>query len=255
MSNASAIAVDEGSSVRSGSQSRSIDCMVRVAAALSNPFEFLDPERASVGPMLGADVLALSRSPAFRGPMSRALLTTHALDGYTLKPDLFERLASTPMGRWTLLVLCSPRQELYALARLLSGAILHRRVLGVIMKADRVRMAEALGEEGFLLAEREAAVLYRPLAGLDSQSMAQSAMTAAGSEPNRSPVFLFGLAALHRLASFSMPELSKVLTLRFPAGAFEPSMAGAVAAPTLVHLDLVMKLVARRMPSWQAFIA
>ncbi len=228
---------------------------MRIAAALSNPLEFLDPERASVGPMPGTAVMALAENHAFRGPLSRALLSTHAIEGYALKPDLFERLAATPMGRWTLLVLSAPREEIYTLARLLSGAILHRRVLSMIMKADRLRMAEALGAEGFLLAEREATVLYRPMAGLDSQSLSQNAMIAAGSDPTRSPVFLFGLTALHRLASFSVPEVAKILTLRFPAGAFEPTMAGAVAAPTLVHLDLVMKLVARRMPTWQAFIA
>jgi hypothetical protein len=225
-----------------------------LAAALADPFAFLDPSRQSLQPLTSAEVNVLAAAPGFRRPIARAIASVQGLASPSVVGDIHQRLATSPPAQLVVAALAAPRTDLHGLATLLAGAVLHKRVLALVLKQDRQRLAATLGPEGFMMAEREAVVLYRPLAGLDARTLATDVLLEPSTPPDPPAVVLFGLSVLARLIEMAEPQLHRLFRLRLPTAALTPAMIDAVATPTSVHLDLAIRLVSRRLPSWQVRI-
>lgn len=228
--------------------------LAQLAAALADPFAFLDPARHSLPPLTSAETNALAKAPGFRRPIARAVASAQGLTSPALVGDVHQRESLSPAAQLVVAALAAPRADLHGLAMLLAGAVLHKRVLALVLKQDRQRLAAALGPEAFMMAEREAVLLYRPLAGLDARTLSTDVFLEAPKPPHLPAAVLFGLAILSRLIEAAEPQLHRLFQLRLPPAASAPAMTDAVALPTSVHLDLAIRLVSRRMPSWQVLI-
>ncbi|WP_181705356.1 hypothetical protein [Chthonobacter rhizosphaerae] len=221
--------------------------LARLAACLADPLTFLAPDRVTLGPLDAADLGAIGRDPAFRGPLSKALARAAGLDEVPLGPLLLARFGELPGERLAFAFVTARPADLDAAARLLAAAVLHRRVLAMVLKADRLAVAAALGPDAFTVAVREAPLLYAPLAALDRGP-------SPGGADGLAPAVV-GLAAAARVVAAAAPDLTALFRLRLPEAAVSGAAGQAVGDAEPLHVELAAKLMARRMPSWQAIFA
>ena len=229
---------------------------MRLAAALAavvvRPLDHLDGSATRM-PGLSAETLSrVSAHPAFRAPINRAVSRELRLGGIDLGRDVVERLRSSPFTRLAALIVSQPMARLREAATLVAAAILHRRVVGLVLRSDRERSRMILGETAFRIAIQEAPLLHAPLAELDAGSDGAAALARTLTpDESRSEVVAFGARVLGRFVITKEPALRHVFDARWPAAIAAGGPGGALPEVACEH---ILRLLRRRLDSWAAII-
>lgn len=224
----------------------SLEAAVRLAHVLCRPLDHCADAMLPTLPLPPSELRALAAHPAFHGPVNRAVAEAQGIGRIGLDGDVLARLSDRPLGRLALLVVTEPAARVETAARLLAAAVLHKRLAGLVFKADRQRAREVLGEAGFTLATSEAAVMHARLAELDAVPAQRSDIAALESAE---AVLRFGYALLERTVATVEPQLAAFFRIRFGSFAGEP-----VGTVTAAHGEQILKLLRRSVASWQARI-
>ncbi|MEJ1160534.1 hypothetical protein [Prosthecomicrobium sp. N25] len=231
---------------------RRLDLLARLAHAVLRPADRAHPDRLApafgTGTMTAGSLAALLAVPAFRGPVNRALAAALDLDQLPIGPGLLARIDAAPATRAAILLVTADGQSLAGAARALAAAVLHRRIAGMVLKAERSRAAAILGEAGFAVAVHEAPVLH---AGLGALAGSADVLAGDPADPETSArMDRYGLACVGRYVEAVEPELLPLLLLRVrPASGYDPERLG-IAAMANTHVEQVVRLMRRRRPAW-----
>lgn len=225
------------------------DLLVRLAGSLARPIDLADDRHLGLEPLSGPEIRALAGHPAFRGPVNRCMARAFGFDVLPFDRATLDRLNGKPAGRLAVLLVSEPRPALLEAAILVAAAILHKRVVGVVMKGDREKIRGVLGPAAFSVATQEAALLHPGLADLDG-GVAFGRILAADEAGARDLLAAFGLAALARFLDAAEPGLSPIFARRLA----EPPDPASVRAAKPSHVDGIVKLLRRRLPAWSAII-
>lgn len=231
---------------------RAMRLAAALAAVIVRPLDHLDGTAIR---MAGAPAEALSRiarHPAFRAPVNRAVSRELRFGGIDLGRDIVERLRSSPFTRLSALLVSQPMASLREAATLVAAAILHGRVVGLVLRADRERSRAILGETGFRVAIQEAPLLHAPLADLDTGSSGAAALSRTlAVEDSRTEVAAFGAGVLGRFVATREPALRELFEARWPAGVAAGTFGGPLPDVACEH---ILRLLRRRLDSWAAII-
>jgi hypothetical protein len=238
-----------------GLELRTMDLAARLASVVARPLDLLDGALGGLEPLSAAETRAIAAHPAFRVPFNRAIASTLRLSEIAIDREHLQRLAQSPRSRLATL-LVSQKMDLVERAALhLAAAIVHRRVLKLTLKAERARIKQVLGEDGYLVATREAPLLHAVLAELDSGSVDAMIVESATAPAEARPRLIgLGLRALCGFVERVEPPLSGMMALRAePALNAEPGRR-APDAVNDTHCDHIVRLVRRRVQPWAAII-
>lgn len=238
--------------VSTGVEARSLRLVGALASVIARPLDHLDPSAIDLPPIPGADLSRLGAHPAFRTPFNRALSRDLRLGEAPLDAAFVARLSSSPHVRLSALVATQPLARVREAALLLAAVILHRRVIGLVLRTDRDRVRVALGEAGFVVAVQEAPLLHPQLAELDIGAAGATAL-APGLDPEvaRTRLTGVGLRALSRFVAAQAPALRTLFEHRTPPAPGGKTSEGAFSEGICEH---VVKLMRRRMDGWTAII-
>lgn len=231
---------------------RAMRLAAALAAVIARPLDHLDGTAIRM-PGLPAEALGrIARHPAFRAPVNRAVSRELGLGRIDLDRDIVERLRSSPFTRLSALLVSQPMASLREAATLVAAAILHGRVVGLVLRADRERTRAILGETGFRVAIQEAPLLHAPLADLDAGSSGAAALSRMlPIEESRVQVAAFGAGLLGRFVATREPALRELFEARWPAGIAAGTVGGALPEVACEH---ILRLLRRRLDSWAAII-
>jgi len=246
---------DPGTPVLGAVDGRRLDLAVRLARLVLRPIEFADDAYCRLGPFGPPQVRAMAVHHAFGPPVNRALSHAIGFDAVTFSPDMMMRLTSSARSRLAVLLVTEPTDVVQRVASMLAAAVLSRRVLRLVLKNERARVRETMGEDGFHIAIHEAPLLHSVLAELDRDT-ADTAMLADGSDAveRRERVVAFGFAVIGRFLDATEAVLADLLAARLPPGIRYDERDTMVQRLTEVHCEHVVKLVRRRQRSWLASI-
>ena len=232
---------------RSCADPRAFELVARLAAALANPFSIV-PSVAGALPGLPEDALRkLASSAHFGRPLRRAAARALDFDALAFGADFCECLTE-PAARLCVGLAIEPIETVRAAALDLAVAILHRRILMLVLKSDRAKLRAAIGEDALLLATQEAPLRYAGLASLDRFSDFEPLLRDGDEQAIRDRLCAFGMQALSRFIDANAPALFDL---------FKKRAAGHDCASGLIgdsQCDQILKLFRRRASSWSAFI-
>ncbi len=234
---------------------RQMRLLAKLAEFLLRPVGFVDPGRLRAGPLGPEAIVAMARTPGFAAPINAVIVDALHLNAVAVEAELISRLATSTPHRLAALLLIGPIATVDRLAATLAAAILSKRVAGLILRSDRQRAREALGDEAFQFAVEEAPLLHAGLTELDLK-LAGAGLTGAADAPEalRAEIIDFGRSALGRFCDATAPVVADLLALRFPAASTYADRARTVTALKPSHVEQVVKLVRRKEQSWSAFI-
>lgn len=192
---------------------------------------------------------SLATAPHFGRPLRRAAACERGLADLPLDAGFVRRIDEQPQTRLCILLLGQPIASVRAAATGVAAAILHRGLVGVVMKADRDRLKGLLGEDAFAIAFGEAVLLDTPLAQLGAGERPADAADLEGLEARIASV---GAAALVRFVELVEPVLAAGVARRLPEGLRAP---GDVPAIGEAHRAPIVRLLRRRGPGWATLIA
>jgi hypothetical protein len=232
---------------------RAFDLVIRLAQFLAYPVGRVH-ERYCVAPPLSHEAFgALAAQPAFRKPLNSEAARNAGFDRLELEFKVFARLsASAPTRLCVLLVTCSAL-ELSRAAMCASATIAHRRIVAALAREERARLREALGEEAFSIATREAPLQYQALADL-AQAPAFAKRFALDQESAQLRIRFeqMGLEAVGSFLHYCEPALSAAFDRRLAA---RPDAANATLAPLdQRHVRPFMRLMRRSFEQWATII-
>lgn len=231
---------------------RALGLAAQIAARLVRPIGHFAPGACPLPPLEPDALTALAAHPAFGVPVQRAASRALAPEAAGIDAGLIRRLREAAATRLAALLVVQPLPVLHEAARLLAGAILHRRILALVLKADRERLQAALGPAAFRVATQEAALLHAGLAEA-AEPAAQAACLAAGSpDATRGAVVALGLGTLGRFAAAAEPALGRLVALRLGA---EPGILTGPPPLGPGACEHVVRLLRRRMDAWSPIIA
>lgn len=220
----------------------------QIAARLVRPVGHVDPDLCALPPLAGPAVAAACANPAFRAPLNRAVARALRPDAAGIDAACLARLRTSPRTRLAALLVAEPEPVLHAAALRVAAAVLHPRIVTLVLRSERERVRAALGEAAFLVATQEAPLLHGPLAGI----------AGAGSdilgEPEalRARLVRLGLETLARFVGAVEPALAAIFRWRLPA----PAGGAGQAAPLDPGMcDHIVRLLRRRMDAWSPIIA
>ncbi|KAB0676850.1 hypothetical protein [Aureimonas leprariae] len=199
---------------------------------------------AGRGTLAAGEVAALAAHPAFRRPLGALLARERNWPG--LSAGRMAVLFAAPEGRMAALVASEPRAVVEGAGRLLAAAVLHKRVLQVVLRADRERLRAVLGAEAFGIATQEAPTLHAGLAALERDPVVWRVVSGDDTAHAARRLADFGLELLARFAAGVDAALGHLACSRF-----------AVEGDCVLdeaERAAVLKLLRRRVPSWPAII-
>ena len=233
---------------------RSMGLAARLASLILNPVVYFDESRCSIGPLPPAVVRKLAMERAFGRPINRALSKEMALGSINLDPALFERLPLQSRSRLALVLVTAPPGELAAAAILIAVSAMHKRIVGLVMKADRHRFRTVIGDAYFEIATREVPMLFGALSELDRGDAVWNSAFAGDDEHLRLSFMRYGLQILCRFLDSVEPDVAQLFVLRQPERMHLEARKDSVAAFSETHIDQLTKLVRRRMDPWTDII-
>jgi len=228
---------------------RNIHLLVRIAAAIANPLDIVDDHFSSLDPFSAADLKAIAANPYFKTPINHALIQALSFDTLPLTAECFTRMWLLPQSRLALHLATSDLNVLQIAARFCAAAILHRRVIGLVLKADRARVRAAFGEDAFQVAVQEAPLLHANLAELNNDIN-----TAGIFDPAKQLDVQLIRAGLQGLACFveaREPALIRLFVSRFPPEMELENRHQTINKLNDAHCDQLAKLLRRRVDSWR----
>lgn len=227
--------------------------VAQVASALVRPLAHLDPTACRLAPLSETAVQALAVHPAFRLPLERALSRSLGLGRAKIDDSFLARLRSSARTRVCALVASQPLPLVREAAVQVGAAILHRQVVGKILKSERERLRSVFGDGGFQVATQEAMLLHAPLAELDT-GVAGPGVLDDTVDPAvaRERLAGFGLQALARFVERVEPALIDVVLHRIPPTGDAAARARTIGRMSDGHCDHMVKLLRRRVQAWSA---
>ncbi|MEM6678662.1 MAG: hypothetical protein AAF675_12405 [Pseudomonadota bacterium] len=219
------------------------DLLVRLAGALAAQQRQTRTDAASLaalaGPALPEEAAgALLADPAF-APHLSTLSVTRTISDVDCR-RLVSRLVDRADSRLSLLVVTSDDATIETAAKMLAAAVLQRRFLSAVTRAQREALAEAFPPEMRSLGSNEAPVLYAALGKLDHGE--------AGAPPG--DVAALGMSVLEAFVEDREPTLLPQFTARLSR--LRPSRPDGFGP---VQSMLVRKLLARKVPAWRPLIS
>lgn len=218
----------------------------RLAASLARPFDDADPLPGYWGPVAGVDVAALARHPDFAAPLAQAVARHRAVPG--LDASRLAHVSHRAGGRLALLIATAARGDLAEVARLVSAAVWHRRILRLALRAERARIRTLLGLENYNAATQEVPTLHPSLAFLDAGDPYWDRARGPDEADGARAVVEHGSGILLACARNADPALGAMAAVRHGL-----DLDAAPPLPEALEQHLV-KLVRRRVPSWSALI-
>ena len=244
---------DLGRARAPANDARALSLAARLARVILDPFLAIEDASVTLSPLPREFVERMTKHPSFAKPVRRAASSALGLDTLTLSRDFFERLTDKPSSRLCILLVTEPADAVRATGLDLAAAILHRRIVGLVLKGDRARVRTALGDESFQLATQEASMLHSCLAEIDKSAHRNAAFDESAGEGAADFFVSFGLAAYRRFIETCEPQLRELFDLRWPALKTFPAVR-SIGYFAEAHCDHLVKLLRRRAPSWSAII-
>lgn len=221
----------------------------RLAGALARPLDVVHPARAALAPLDAATSWALGSHPDLRAPFNRAFARALGVSDLPLGAAHLARIAQDPRSRLALLLVSAEADALARAAGLVAAAILHPSAVQMLLKAERARLGELLGDELAGVSLREAPVLHAPLGELDPGGILRPLLRPDLPLPEaRERLAGFGLGALARYVGAVEADLAPLFARRLPPDAGPPGLAGEVTPQRAGH---IVKLMQRRFERWR----
>jgi hypothetical protein len=234
---------------------RSFALAVRMAQFKLRPSEFVDDELCRLGPLGAVELRRMVAHPAFRSPVSHALSASLGIDAIRIGSDFPARLAASARLRLAVLLTTDPIESINRVALILAAAVLSRKALRLVLKNERERARETLGNDGFEIATRETPGLHLALSDLDQVPDKTEILVGAGDlSARRESVLALGFATIGRFLDKVEPLLAQCLALRLPASLWFGERHRTVGELSDYHCEHVVKLVRRRQQPWLAII-
>ncbi len=233
---------------------RSMALMARLAALISYPIGAVDESRLETLPFPGQRIAEIAKHPSFRRPLNRAASRELGLHELAFSASFFERLSASPQTRLCLLLVTNS-QELSRLASIcLAAAALHRKIVGMPLKNDRLRLRQVFGEEAFGIATREASLQFPALAEIAKAADPGPVLEEGDVDFQKERVIEYGSQIIFGFVAFREPELSRALELRSAPTARWETGRSLAHALTNAHCDHVLRLFRRRFEQWSDII-
>jgi hypothetical protein len=228
---------------------------MRIARVLLRPSDFVDESRLQLGAFGPPEVKRMVANPAFRAPVNRVLAAALGFRDVDVGCDALARLSSSPSSRLALLIVTEPMDLVARAAATLAAAVLSKRVLQSVLRTDRFRTKEILGEQEFHVATHEAPLLHQPLVELDLGAADAGGLAREGEVAERRAQFIaFGHCVLGRFLDSSEPIYGEFFAQRLPADVGYAQRGRWVGSLGKNHCGHVVKLVRRRLLTWSATI-
>lgn len=227
----------------------------RFAAFWARPVAFVDPSYLSIGPLGAEAVVAMDANPYFRGPVNASVSEALGLTKRPLDSDLVALITESPSHQLVIPLMTAPIASLQRVGLALAAAILSGRVSGLILKSDRAQARAALGDAGFQIAVEEAPFMYGALAEIDLKAPGTGLMPNDGTSGSSAiEILRFARASLGRLCDALVPALTELLALRFPVDPAFDDRARMLGPFSPKQIDLAVRMIKRKEPSWLASI-
>ncbi|QOZ76320.1 hypothetical protein XH83_13210 [Bradyrhizobium sp. CCBAU 53351] len=230
-----------------------LELAVRLASLLRRPIDYIDPFHRALHPFDPDMIGAMADHRAFRAPINRVVAGRIGFDAVSIDEPMLSRLRRAPSSRLPVAILTAPMVEVTHVARLLAAAILSRKIRGTVMKVDRKRIRDALGDGVFEFAIQEVPVLYPALCELDLTPRDEP-VRPAEEHSDIGQIEQLGMSALGRFLDATEPSLAGPFALRLPPATDYAARASAVGRFETIHCDQIVKIVRRRQQSWSAII-
>jgi hypothetical protein len=228
--------------------SRVMDLLLRLAEAILHPIGRIDESHCRFGSLNLATAPATSQ-PFFARALNALVAREAGLDALDISPGLADRLNIRSASRLSALLAASSKETLQQTAIYLSAAALHPRIVLMPHKEQRLAFIAALGVEGYELATREAPLQFRRLGELAPHAPFDLAVCDAAGLKER--FIAFGMALALAFVEASEKELATLIRRRWPTLTRASDREIALSS---AQCDLIIKLCARRFPSWRAII-
>jgi hypothetical protein len=227
---------------------RAMKLAARLASAILHPVSVL-ADAAEFFPSCPDDaVRKMAAHPNFGRPLQSWLSRSLDFDALPLTPAFFDRLTERSESRLCVALVTESLSVLREAASSLAIAILHRRILPIVLKSQRAKLRSVLGEEGLRLATQEAPMLYPNLAEADRANAFQTALLSEADRELTDLVAAVGMAGLARFVECCEPDLREMFARRAP---IQDQTAAAFAK---IQCEQTIKLFRRRAPAWSSLI-
>jgi len=246
------ISLDWRSSPPSGRQClddrRAMALSAKLAAALLDPLGFAPHADGAFDCLSTKSFEKLAASRHFGRPVRQAVARRRGFASAPIEPAFFDRLTTHASTRLCVLLSSEPIASVRATAIDVAAAILHRRILSVVMKAERTKLRSALGEDALRLGSQESPMMYASLADLAPGHFFDAKMFEDDDSILRKKISSFGMAALLGLVQFCEPDIAALFIRRDESSPF------VVTNFSADHREQVVRLIRRRTPAWSAII-
>jgi hypothetical protein len=234
---------------------RQFDSAMRLALFLTKPIEFVSDAHCQIGSFDADKLRSLARDKAFQGPINRLMATSLRTGAEAISQETISRLATSPELRLATLILTAPLNETRNVALLLAGAVLSRRVRGLILKRDRNAILETLGVLGFHIAIHEAPLLYPLLTSLD-RAPATHPLFQPDIPLNERQRFAaeLGFQMVGRFLDAVEPSFADMYVKRLAANTNYADRKNVVGNFDDAHCNQFVRLIRRRQRTWSDII-
>jgi len=162
----SSVAADGVHELSFSTDSASMKLLCGLSEFLLYPLSFVDDSRLSAGNYSADQMLLISKNRFFSRPVEKMIIGELNLDKLVISQSFIESLVSSHLARISVIVVILPVIYLTRLALELTGAVLSRRLLKLLLKKDKELLINALGVEAFSVATREVPVLHKDIGKL-----------------------------------------------------------------------------------------
>lgn len=233
-----------------GADLRALTLTARLSAMILNPLGFVYDRATPLAPMSAAAVGKIADRPAFAEPFNRLLMKSLSYNNLPFSSSIFERLENNPRTRLSTLIVTGSTDIVLSASLILATAILHKKITNLMLKTDRQRAVNILGEDAFLLATQEAPMLHAHLATLDKTGSRLNFHSDADEDALRDKVLTLGIQAICGYVDACEPSLLPLFMDRFSREIELEERYRAVKELDPLHCDQVLKLFRRRLRSW-----
>ena len=232
---------------------RAIVLAARLAAVIVNPLGTFPGAVECLPPLAPKAVEKMARNFGFKRPLRKSISGALGLGALRLPRELVERFCLRSASRLCALLVTEPFELVDRAALDLSVAVAHRRILAVILKAERARLRQWIGDDRFEFATQQAPLLHRSLADLQDFHALEEYDGDDDAENRRSSLTNAGYRVLGAFVAACEPSLLPAFALRRPsATALMREMDAARVGD--VQREQIVKLLRRRIAPWSAII-
>ncbi len=239
---------------RNSLQNEALPLKAQIASVLVEPLRIAADPHCNFEPFFASEIKLIAQNEYFRRPLNRAFNQKLGLDRFTVSVELLDRLDREVKTRLAVLMSCAANETCDRAARQLAAAMLHKRILQVVLKPRRELVRSVIGDEPYNTAIREASMLYAPLAMLDNGSSNRWLEDGHEDTAQAAAEFLaIGHRAMYGFVTSVEPELGPLFALRLASEADAGTGLSSTGFDDIL-CGHVLKLMRRKVPEWSAFI-